>query len=656
MGSFDYQRAFCRNIGWITPTEQELLRGKRVAIAGLGGVGGSHALTLTRLGVGAFNLADFDSFELHNFNRQAGASLPHLGRPKLEVIASLAKAINPELDIHAFADGVSPANLDAFLDGVDVYVDGLDFFAVEIRRQVFAACAAQGIPAVTAAPLGMGVALLNFMPGGMTFEDYFRLEGQPEEEQLLRFYLGLAPMLLQQSYLQDPSTIDFRAQRGPSTSLACELCAGLAAAQTLKILLQRGEVVTAPAGLHFDGYRNRLVRTRLPKGNASPLQRWRLRRARRKIAKVPPTVSVVTESPRQQGVIYAILDLARWAPSGDNTQPWRFSVVSDQHVVVHGFDTRDRVVYDLEGRASQTALGALLETLTIAARAHGFDARIERRQEAPETKPTFDVYLTPSQQHQSEPLAAMIRARSTQRRAMSRRPLSPRERTRLAEAVGEDYAIVWLEGPKNLRKVARLLFRNAHVRLTMPEAYEVHREIIQWHAQYSQDRIPDQAVGLDPLATRLMQWTLQSWKRVAFMNTYLGGTLLPRLQLDLLPALNCAAHFVILAPHPLRTIDDYLAGGRAMQRFWLTATQLGLQFQPEMTPLIFASYINNGIAFTKSTRCLENAQLLTQQLQQLIGQSATQRAVCMARVGFGAAPVARSMRLPLQDLLISESG
>ena len=49
---FDYHAAFSRNLGWVTETEQDILRSKRVAIAGLGGVGGSHLLTLTRLGVG----------------------------------------------------------------------------------------------------------------------------------------------------------------------------------------------------------------------------------------------------------------------------------------------------------------------------------------------------------------------------------------------------------------------------------------------------------------------------------------------------------------------------------------------------------------------------------------------------------------------------
>src|SRR5215467_3749695 len=112
---FNYSDAFDRNIGWITESEQQLLRGKRIAIAGMGGVGGAHLLTLTRLGIGRFNLADFDSFEVHNFNRQVGANLSSVGRPKVDVMAEMASAINPELEIRRFPEGVTPANLDSFL-------------------------------------------------------------------------------------------------------------------------------------------------------------------------------------------------------------------------------------------------------------------------------------------------------------------------------------------------------------------------------------------------------------------------------------------------------------------------------------------------------------------------------------------------------------
>lgn len=280
---FDYTAAFSRNIGWVTEAEQQILRSKRIAIAGLGGVGGNHLLTLTRLGIGAFHIADFDAFDLANFNRQVGATVSTLGQSKLDVMTRQARDINPELEIKGFAAGVTADNLDAFLDGVEVYVDSLDFFAFQARRQVFAACARKGIPAITAAPLGMGAAVLIFFPGGMSFEEYFRFEDGPEAEMPLRFLLGLAPARLQMGYLADPSAVDLANRKGPSTIMACQLCAGVAATEALKILLGRGTVRAAPKGYHFDAYRNRLVLTWRPGGNRNPLQRLAITIARRHI-------------------------------------------------------------------------------------------------------------------------------------------------------------------------------------------------------------------------------------------------------------------------------------------------------------------------------------------------------------------------------------
>ncbi|MYM98397.1 ThiF family adenylyltransferase [Duganella vulcania] len=270
---FSYQQAFARNIGWLTPAEQTVLRGKRIAIAGMGGVGGVHLLTLARLGVGAFHIADFDTFDIANFNRQVGAAMSTLGRPKVEVLAEMARDINPELQLTSFPGGVNRDNLASFFEGVDLYVDGLDFFAFGARQATFAACARLGIPAITAAPLGMGTAVLNFLPGHMTFEEYFGWGELPDEEKALRFLVGLAPAGLHAGYLVDPSSINLREQRGPSTIMGCQLCAGAAATEALKILLNRGPVDAAPRGYHFDAYRNKLVRTWRPGGHRHPLQR-----------------------------------------------------------------------------------------------------------------------------------------------------------------------------------------------------------------------------------------------------------------------------------------------------------------------------------------------------------------------------------------------
>ena len=275
--AFDYSTAFSRNIGWVTAAEQARLRSARIAVAGLGGVGGAHVLSLARLGVGELNIADFDRFEVHNFNRQACAFVSRVGQPKADVAAAMARDINPDARIEVFGDGVTPANVDAFLDGVDVYVDGIDFFAIEARRLVFAACHRKGIPAVTAAPLGMGVSLLYFAPGGMSFDDYFRLDGHDRTEQFARFIAGLSPAMLQRGYLAAPEAVNFAEQRGPSTVMACDLCAGVTATAVLKLLLGRGRLKAAPWAMQFDAYEQKLSFTWRPFGNAHPLQRLLLR-------------------------------------------------------------------------------------------------------------------------------------------------------------------------------------------------------------------------------------------------------------------------------------------------------------------------------------------------------------------------------------------
>lgn len=272
MRTFDYEAAFSRNIGWVTEAEQARLRSARVAIGGLGGVGGVHLLTLARLGVGKFSIADFDVFDLVNFNRQVGATMSSLERPKLDVLSEMARDINPEIDLRPFPLGVRPESLDAFLAGVDVYVDGLDYFAFEARRLTFAACEQKGIPIVTAAPLGMGTALLVFAPSGMPFEDYFGFAGCDEMEMAIRFLVGLSPAMLQRGYVADMSRINLAEHKGPSSIAACQLCAGVAAVETLKLVLGRKGVRLAPWGSQFDAYRMRYKHTWRPGGYRNPLQ------------------------------------------------------------------------------------------------------------------------------------------------------------------------------------------------------------------------------------------------------------------------------------------------------------------------------------------------------------------------------------------------
>ncbi|MBK5940401.1 ThiF family adenylyltransferase [Halochromatium roseum] len=278
---FDYDVAFSRNIGWFTEHEQARLRECRVAIGGLGGVGGSHLITLARLGVSRFTITDLDTFEWANINRQAGAVASTMGKPKLDVMAEQVRDINPEAELKLMPHGLTLDNIDEFLDEADLYMDSLDIFSLDIRRKVFARCHERDIPAVTAAPMGMGTSMLAFDPKGMSFEEYFRLDGFGFEDQILKFIVGVSPSMQQRHYLVDRRSVNLFKKKVPSTAIGIELAAGVACTNAVKFLLRRGDVVTVPHGLHFDAYRNKLIKTYRPWGNAHPLQRmmfWYIRR------------------------------------------------------------------------------------------------------------------------------------------------------------------------------------------------------------------------------------------------------------------------------------------------------------------------------------------------------------------------------------------
>lgn len=252
---FDYTRAFARNIGLVSEQEQDRLRNTVVALPGLGGVGGAHLQTLARMGVGGFRLADPDTFDVVNFNRQLGATLASVGRNKAEVMAEMAHQINPGADVRTFPDGITEANIGEFLDGVDVVVDGIEFFCMATRRLLFRAARERGIPVVTAGPIGFGAAVFVFMPGKTTFEEHFGIDDRmTRAEQLLAFALGLTPGMVSDV---DPARIDVAAEKGPALASACMICAATAATEVLKIVCGRGTPLCSPRGVYFDTFRGR---------------------------------------------------------------------------------------------------------------------------------------------------------------------------------------------------------------------------------------------------------------------------------------------------------------------------------------------------------------------------------------------------------------
>lgn len=351
-------------------------------------------------------------------------------------------------------------------------------------------------------------------------------------------------------------------------------------------------------------------------------------------------------------LILELLDIARWAPSGDNTQPWRFELKDSGGIAIHGHDTRDSILYDFDGHASHMAHGALIESLRIAATGRGLSLRWTTTSDPEQRRPVYSIDFEPEGGIAPDPLGECITSRMVQRRPMRMRPLTDQQRAALVSAAGEDFDVQLFESFAQRAAIAKLLWSNAYIRLTCPEAFEVHRHIIEWRARFSKDRIPEMAVGVDPMTARLMEWVMQRWERVQFFNRYLFGTVAPRIQLDVLPALFCSGHLLIRPKRLLSTLDHWVQLGAAMQRVWLTATHVGLHLQPEMTPVIFRWYARGNRKFSKLPGSFDQAVALASAFEKIAGASAQDEFGFFCRVGSCDSPTSRSTRLDLQELLI----
>src|SRR5690242_11514456 len=157
-----------------------------------------------------------------------------------------------------------------------------------------------------------------------------------------------------------------------------------------------------------------------------------------------------------------VLDAARWAPSGDNAQPWRFVIRGPLAFDVYGYDTRAHCVYDLDGWASELAHGMLLETIAIAASGEHLRARIPLPDNRDERPHRYRITLEPETAASVDPLNDAIRSRSVQRRPMRPRRLSASERASL-ESAAAPLRVAWFESWSARLRIAALSSRNAKI-------------------------------------------------------------------------------------------------------------------------------------------------------------------------------------------------
>lgn len=273
-----FQRVYSRHRGIIDERTQRRLWNARVLVAGAGSVGSFHAFALARLGFRGLVLTDPERYEITNLARQAGATTRTLGQMKASAVAERILEINPHAQLHIEHGGVDATNAERLLEGVDLVVDSIEFYELEARRALFAAAERRKIPLITAAPVGFGVNMLVFKPGGMPFERYFDFAHcHTRRECLANFALGLSPGLNGFRDLDLSKVSGSGETNAPSLALAASIASGIVATTALRLLVEPEHVPAAPTYTAFNAKSFQVTRGKLWFGNRSPLQRLRRR-------------------------------------------------------------------------------------------------------------------------------------------------------------------------------------------------------------------------------------------------------------------------------------------------------------------------------------------------------------------------------------------
>ncbi len=191
--TYAYEELFRRNIGVLTLEEQLRIRESKVAVAGVGGLGGPVVYLLARLGVGEIRIADPDVFSIHNINIQYGAYVDTIGKSKAEIISKDIARINPYLRIVSQNTPIDSENINEFLEGVDYVVDAIDFYEPEAEIILHREARERGLWVFMAQNASTIFSVITFNPHGMSFEDMLLTNGEFDMAKAIKGFFPVLP-------------------------------------------------------------------------------------------------------------------------------------------------------------------------------------------------------------------------------------------------------------------------------------------------------------------------------------------------------------------------------------------------------------------------------------------------------------------------------
>lgn len=273
-----------------------------------------------------------------------------------------------------------------------------------------------------------------------------------------------------------------------------------------------------------------------------------------------------------------ILALGVRAPSGDNLQPWRFTASGDT-VSVFGVFNDEKPLADRIG--GLIGCGAAIENMVIAAHALGYRAAVTEPGGAQSQEHLADIAFAKTEEKKDKELAEEIPKRITNRKRFSRARLSTDERQALLASAlpfRERITLRITESRPAMRALARDLAINVRLFIEDPSFHRYFFGNLRWsraEVAKTRDGIPVRALRLNPLERTELK-LMRSWPIARFFSRFGAARLAGGAYTD--KYLSAGAFITILARG--NSVPELLAGGRALERLWLTASRAGFGIQP----------------------------------------------------------------------------
>ncbi len=342
-----------------------------------------------------------------------------------------------------------------------------------------------------------------------------------------------------------------------------------------------------------------------------------------------------------QANIRKILDMAVYAPSGSNSQPWKF-IVRDNAISIIATPEKDHPVFNYRNRGTYVAHGALIENIIIAAPHFGYRPRVIAFPDKNNLLITAEIILDKSDIAKSDLFDAIVK-RATNRRPYKKNPLTKEEKTGLFRDMSSDGAIqyTFIENPEQIRQLGQAISANEIIMLENKKLHRAFFDELVWtqkEEEIKRTGLYLRTLELDPPQAKALS-LFKYWPVMRFANILGMSRKIANENANVYSA--CSGMTVFFCPDDDK---EFIEIGRRMQRLWLRATAMGLSAQPVI-----------GLFYMWQSVELGKQQLLSAAHMQLM-DTANRLAVAttkipsnmiiamLLRIGYGGEPSARSSR------------